>query len=78
MKPIKTRRIIIPSTDIIRLARDCRCSTTTVWNALAFRSSSEQARKIRSLATERYGGVETEQLVYPRHYNRQPGDPPPP
>lgn len=61
-----TRRkkiIQVPPKNVEKLAKAMQCSNVTVWNALAFRTDSENAQKIRRLAMSAYGGVETVKFV---------------
>lgn len=55
----KKKIIQIPRKNVGLLAKAMSTSETTVYNALAFRSDSENAQRIRSLALSAYGGVET-------------------
>lgn len=61
-----TRRkkiIQVPRKNVDLLAKTMNVSTITVWNALAFRSDSDNAQQIRRLALSAYGGIETYKLV---------------
>ena len=55
----KKKIIMVPTKNIPLLAKALNVSKVTVWNALAFRSESENAQQIRRLALSAYGGVET-------------------
>jgi hypothetical protein len=61
-----TRRkkiIQVPRKNVDLLAKAMNVSVITVWNALAFRSDSDNAQQIRRLALSAYGGIETYKLV---------------
>lgn len=61
-----TRRkkiIQVPRKNVDLLAKAMNVSAITVWNALAFRSDSDNAQQIRRLALSAYGGIETYKLV---------------
>ena len=59
----KKKIIQIPRKNVGLLAKATLSSETTVYNALAFRSDSQNAQKIRRLALSAYGGVEATKLV---------------
>ena len=59
----KKKIIQIPPKNVELLAKAMNVGKVTVWNALAFRSYSENACQIRRLALSTYGGVETTKLV---------------
>ena len=59
----KKKIIQIPRKNIGLLAKATSTSVTTVYNALAFRSDSENAQQIRRLALSAYGGVETMKTI---------------
>lgn len=59
----KQRIIQVPKGAIPKIAKAYRCSSTTVYNALAGRSNSDNARIIRKAAVSHYGGVQTWRLV---------------
>lgn len=62
---MQRKKIIkVPLDAIGQMAAAHGCSKVTVWNALAYRSYSEQARTIREQAINIYGGVETTKLVF--------------
>jgi len=55
----KKKIIQVPPENVLKIAKAMRVSKITVYNALAFRSESENAQIIRKLAQSEYGGVET-------------------
>lgn len=60
----RRKKIIqVPTKNIALLANAVKVSEVTVWNALAFRSDSDNAKQIRRLALSAYGGIETTKLV---------------
>lgn len=59
----KKKIIQIPPKNVELLAKAVGVAKITVWNALAFRSDSENAQQIRRLALSTYGGVETTKIV---------------
>lgn len=59
----KKKIIQIPPENVLLLAKAMNRSKVTVWNALAYRSDSEDAQQIRRLALSDYGGIETYKLV---------------
>lgn len=68
LKVIKTmarrKKIIqVPRQNIDALAKAVGCKNVSVWNALAFRSDSENAKQIRRLAMSAYGGIETYRII---------------
>ena len=64
-KVVKIERILIDKDKIPKIMRIFGCGKTTVYNALAYRSNSQQAQEIRSCALYRYGAepVKVPQLV---------------
>lgn len=57
---VRKKKIIqIPRKNVGMLAKATKTSETTVYNALAYRSDSENAQQIRRLALSVYGGIET-------------------
>lgn len=60
---IKKKIIKIPRKNVDLLAKAMNVAPVTVWNALAFRSDSENAQQIRRLAISTYGGVETTKII---------------
>jgi hypothetical protein len=59
----KKKIIQVPRKNVDLLAKAMNVSAITVWNALAFRSDSDNAQQIRRLALSAYGGIETYKLV---------------
>lgn len=59
----KKKIIQVPRKNVDLLAKALNVGTVTVWNALAFRSDSDNAQQIRRLALSSYGGIETYKLV---------------
>ncbi len=59
----KKKIIQVPRKNIDLLAKTMNVGKVTVWNALAYRSDSENAQQIRRLAMSAYGGVETTKVV---------------
>ena len=59
----KKKIIQIPRKNVALLAKATLSSETTVYNALAFRSDSENAKLIRSKAVSEYGGIETTKTI---------------
>jgi len=59
----KKKIIQVPRKNVDALAKALGVKNTTVWNALAFRSDSENAQQIRRLALSTYGGIETYKMV---------------
>lgn len=59
----KKKIIQVPTKNVELLAKAMKVGKVTVWNALAFRSDSQNAQQIRRLALSAYGGVETTKLV---------------
>ena len=59
----KKKIIQVPRKNVDALAKVMGVKNTTVWNALAFRSDSENAQQIRRLALSTYGGIETYKMV---------------
>ena len=61
---VRKKKIIqIPRKNVDLIAKAVNVSPVTVWNALAFRSDSENAQQIRRLAISTYGGIETTKFV---------------
>ena len=57
---IRKKKIIqIPPKNVEMLARIMNVGRVTVYNALAYRSDSENAKLIRQKAISEYGGIET-------------------
>lgn len=59
----KKKIIQVPRKNVDALAKEMGCKNVTVWNALAFRSDSENAKQIRRLAISTYGGIETTKFI---------------
>lgn len=59
----KKKIIQIPRKNVGLLAKATNTSETTVYNALAFRSDSENANLIRKKALSDYGGIETVKTI---------------
>ena len=59
----KKKIIQVPRKNIALLANAVQVSEVTVWNALAFRSDSDNAQQIRRLALSAYGGIETSKII---------------
>ena len=59
----KKKIIQVSRKNVDALAKAVGVKNTTVWNALAFRSDSENAQQIRRLALSSYGGIETYKMV---------------
>lgn len=64
-KLVKIEKILIDKDKIPKIMKIFGCGKATVYNALAYRSNSQQAQDIRSCALNRYGAepVEVPQLV---------------
>ena len=59
----KKKIIQIPRKNVGLLAKATLTSETTVYNALAYRSDSENAKLIRQKAISDYGGIETTKTI---------------
>ena len=59
----KKKIIQVPRKNIDLLAKAMQVAPVTVWNALAFRSDSDNAQQIRRLALSTYGGIETVKTI---------------
>ena len=64
-KVVKIEKILIDKDKIPKIMKIFGCGKATVYNALAYRSNSQQAQDIRSCALNRYGAepVQVPQLV---------------
>lgn len=64
-KVVKIEKILIDKDKIPKIMKIFGCGKATVYNALAYRSNSQQAQDIRSCALNRYGAepVKVPQLV---------------
>ena len=61
---MRRKKIIqVPRKNIDLLAKTMNVGKVTVWNALAFRSDSDNAKQIRRLALSTYGGIETTKTI---------------
>lgn len=61
---VRKKKIIqIPRQNVAMLAKATLTSETTVYNALAYRSDSENAKLIRQKAISDYGGIETVKII---------------
>ena len=61
---VRKKKIIqVSRRNVDLLAKEVHVAPVTVWNALAYRSDSENAQQIRRLAMSAYGGVETTKVV---------------
>ena len=61
---VRKKKIIqVPRKNVDLLAKAVNVKPVTVWNALAFRSDSENAQQIRRLAISTYGGIETTKTI---------------
>ena len=61
--PRRKKIIQVPPKNVELLAKEMNCGKVAVWNALAFRSDSENAQTIRRLALSAYGGIETVKTI---------------
>lgn len=59
----KKKIIQVPPENVMKIAKAMRVARITVYNALAYRSESENAQLIRKLAINEYGGVETTRII---------------
>ncbi len=59
----KKKIIQVPRKNVALLAKATMTSETTVYNALAYRSDSENAKLIRKKAISDYGGIETSKTI---------------
>ena len=59
----RIRIIQVPSGNIEKLCKACRCKRTLVYDALRYKTDSELAKSIRENAVNLYGGVKTTKLV---------------
>lgn len=61
---VRKKKIIqIPRKNVGMLAKAMLTSETSVYNALAYRSDSENAKMIRQKAITEYGGIETTKTI---------------
>ena len=61
--PRRKKIIQVPPKNVELLAKAMNVGKVTVWNALAYRSDSENAQQIRRLALSAYGGIETVKTI---------------
>ena len=61
--PRKKKIIQVPPKNVELLAKAMNVGKVTVWNALAYRSDSDNAQQIRRLALSTYGGLETTKTI---------------
>lgn len=64
MQAKKLKIIKVSSKGRLELQKKYGCVRETVFNALGFRSHSEQAEKIRQDAINLYGGVKIDKVVF--------------
>lgn len=64
MQVKKAKIIKVPLEGRKKLAERYGCCRETIFNALAFRSQSKQSEDIRQDALNKYGGVETEKVMF--------------
>lgn len=60
----KKEKIIVPLKQISILMERFECKKTAVYNALAYRSQSEQAKSIRQVALKECGGRKTTVITF--------------
>lgn len=56
-KLIKRNKIFLREGKISKIAQKVGCSQAAVFNAIAYRSNSELAMRIRKVAIEDFGGI---------------------
>lgn len=61
---VKKKIIKVPVGSVMRIAEANKVSRATVYNALNYNSSNEQAQIIRREAIDLYGGVTTEKIMF--------------
>ena len=59
---LKVRKIKVNKQNIEALSEKYYCTITAVYNALAYRSNSENAEKIRREALQNFGGKEVTEI----------------
>ena len=64
MQAKKIKIIKVPLEGRLKLAEKYGCRRETIYNALAFRTHSEQSERIRNDALELYGGVKYNKVVF--------------
>lgn len=62
----KKKIITVPRGAVDGIRRSMNVDRSTVYNALNYRSDSENAQQIRRLALTTYGGVETTKVIFSR------------
>ena len=63
-KLVRKKKIIVPRNKISVLMSRFDCAQSMVYNALAYRSKSDMAEKIRKMALIEYGGRNVSVPVY--------------
>ncbi len=63
-KVIFKPKILVRKSKIEKIAKAIGCKDVCVYNALAFRTNSQQAKNIRQTTKERYGGIEVTRYPY--------------
>ena len=61
---LKRKVIKVPRGTVQKLCIDQKVGKTTVYEALNGNNNSEDAKKIRKLALETYGGVEATKIIF--------------
>lgn len=56
-KIVKKERILVDRTKFSKIMTRAKCGEAAVYNALAYRTNSDLAAKIRKLALEQFGGI---------------------
>lgn len=59
---LKLKKIKVSKQSVEALSEKCYCTITAVYNALSYRSNSENAEKIRRIAVEEMGGKEVTEI----------------
>ncbi len=61
---VRKKKIIqVPTKNVELIAKAMQVGRVAVYNALAFRSDSENAQQIRKVAIEAYGGIEVYKYI---------------
>ena len=63
-KLVRKEKILVSRENIKRMADSLQVSQTSIYNALAFRSDSESAVKIRNAALKKYEGKTVRMHMY--------------
>lgn len=63
-KLVRKEKILVPRENLKRMIDSLQVSQAAIYNALAFRSDSESAAKIRDTALKKYGGKTVRIPVY--------------